>query len=119
MIVGMSIFAALHSEIRHAREQDRPVVHVRVAKDALPGTVAAMPVTPERARALGTLLLLPDETIVGSPVNERLLELLIHPEDWRGLLVEKDALGNYVVDYVVAPGEGGVTRVLGIPVVKT
>lgn len=104
-----SVFAAIARERHDADVQLRPIIHIRITKDAIPGTPAAVPVTPERARTLGRLWALPDGS-VDAAYDGRALEVVIHPEDWSRLLTEKDAMVGYAVQV------GDPDRVLGIPV---
>ena len=110
----MSVFRALYDERRYAREQLKDIVHIRVTADAFKGTVTAVPITPERARVLGKLLAVPGDgplagTVVPHPGDyERMLEILVHPEDWRDLLVDAEAY--------TAVDLGEIDRVMGIPV---
>ncbi len=111
----MSVLAAIHRELNDAAMTGyKRIVHMRVTTDALPGSITSVPVTPERARALGRLLLVPDANgqplgVVADPMDyEKMLELLIHPADWHDLLLEKLPGGEY------PPGLP--TRIMGIPV---
>lgn len=120
------MYEAITREIHSAEEQDRPIAQVRVTPDAIPGSVTTGPMTPERARILGRLLAMPslpplrgvrglgsetDEIVVfGDPTN--LLEILVHPEDWRQLLTEVDNL--YMLNV-----SGPVKRLAGVPVSET
>jgi hypothetical protein len=124
------MYETLTREIRSAEEADRPVAQIRVTPDAIQGSVTTAPMTPERARVLGQLLAMPalppwpavirglgaaptDEMVVfGSPSNERLLEILIHPDDWRQLLTEVDNL--YMLNL-----SGPVKRIAEVPVSET
>lgn len=106
-----SMYGVLRREINYAREQDRPIVQVRVTADALRGSISTVPVSPERARVLGTLTMVPvgdegDSAVVGAAENERLLEVIVHPEDWRDLLVEAGPLGALGAD------DGGSVRTI-------
>src|ERR1700759_1212361 len=102
------MFVAILREVHRAREQMRPVTQVRVTTDALEGTIAAAPVTPERARVLGKLRATP-VGVISDPPNERLLEILIHPEDWKQLLMRTDSHGAIGFS-------DGVETALGLPV---
>lgn len=120
------MYEAITREIHSAEEQGRPIAQVRVTTAAIPGSVTTAPMTPERARVLGRLLAMPsfpplrgvrglgsetDEIVVfGDPTN--LLEILVHPEDWRQLLTEVDKL--WMLDR-----SGHVTRIAGVPVSET
>jgi len=121
--------ATLTREIHSAEAEDRPVAQIRVTPDAIQGSVTTAPMTPERARVLGRLLAMPtvppwpggirglgsstDEVVAfGDPSNERLLEILVHPDDWRQLLAEVDNL--WMLDM-----GGPIKRVAGVPVSGT
>ena len=77
--------ATLMREIASAQEQDRPLLHIRVTPDALRGTPASLPVTPERLRVL-----YPESVKLGLIENGLVphhgMELVVHPEDWRDVL---------------------------------
>lgn len=111
----MSVAALIFSERNQARERMRPIIHIRVTTDAIPGSPVAVPVTPERARTLGKIWAFPDGTVEAA-FDGRALELLVHPEDWYSLLKDMDAARDYVVQFGVQPGEPD--RVFGIPVSK-
>lgn len=79
---------ALRREIESAWEQDRNVVQIRVTTDALEGTPTAVPLTPERLRALDL-----------SPTfdsNVTPLEVLVHPRDWADALSEIPGHGETI-----------------------
>ncbi|MBE2315200.1 hypothetical protein DVA67_004390 [Solirubrobacter sp. CPCC 204708] len=86
---------AIQRELDDAREADRPVASVRVSESALPGAVAAVSLSPERAAALR----------LDAVLAERAVEVLLHPDDYEELLDE---------DVVV---EGEVPRVFGVPLI--
>lgn len=116
MIATVSIIASIHRELHDARATGyKRIVHIRVTADALAGSVTSVPVTPERARVLGKLLMIRspgeplDGAVIADPADaEALLELLMHPLDWAELLADLDAIGY------VSLGEP--IRVMGIPV---
>lgn len=86
-----TVAAQVVREIDSAAEQDRPLAQIRVTTDAIPGSISTAPVTPERGRVLGKLRAVPVDggaAVEGDPSNERLLEILIHPDDWNLVLVE-------------------------------
>ena len=114
MPIADSVMAALFLERRAAREKDVRVVHVRVTTDAIRNSIALVPITPERARTLGTLYLLPDETVVADA--GRLHEIVMHPEDFRDLKVEKDNTGRFEFDAGRIDAYG-FQRVVGLPLV--
>jgi hypothetical protein len=100
---GASVFRAIAHEVYEARAALRPITHIRVTRDALAGTVAALPITPERARTI-RLRAFPGGTVEADfGETERLLEIVIHPEDWRTLLTERDAVGVYAVNVGTEP----------------
>jgi hypothetical protein len=111
----MTVLDIIYRERQQARETGyKRIVHIRVTKDAILGAPTTVPVTPERARTLGRLLMVRsgglDGVVVADPSDyERMLELLIHPEDWAALLTEKTAFG-YAVEL------GTIDHVMGIPV---
>ena len=91
---------AIRREIDEARGADRPVASVRVTASALPGTVAAVSLSPERVEALR----------LDRQLAERAVEILVHPDDYAALLEE--------------PGEGlstdaqsGVRHAFGVPLI--
>jgi hypothetical protein len=106
--------AAIHREVYDARAADRPITHIRVTTDALPGYPAAVPITPERARTIRLRMAYGGTVGADYASTGRLLEIVIHPEDWATLLKEKDALGHYAVGT-----DGRVKTVLGIPVAES
>jgi hypothetical protein len=119
MISAMSVSAAIAREINDARATGyREIVHIRVTVDAIPGSVTTTPLTPERARVLGKLIAV-DLGKYGTAVEadpyyaERLLEILIHPQDYVGLMKEADDLSRFAVS--VNPSTG-VSQVYGVPV---
>lgn len=118
----MSLYATVAAEIHSAEEQDRPIAQIRVTTDAIQGSITAAPVTPERARTLGQLMAIRGDsdspltgTVVSDPSNEQLLEILIHPEDWRDLLTETGGMARFALK-TSSPGSLVVRSVLGIPV---
>lgn len=62
------------------------ITQIRVTSDAIRHSPVSVPLTPERARVLG----LGEADGLG---DERLLELLVHPDDWRDLLCESRDIG--------------------------
>jgi hypothetical protein len=110
------MYATILREINSAATEDRPVAQIRVTADAIRGSITTAPLTPERARVLGRLLAVPfgegDSAVVSDPDNERLLEILIHPEDWRDLLTEEAPLSMLNLT-------GPIKRVAGVPVQET
>lgn len=111
----MTVLSVLHREIQEARAAARPLRHIRVSVDAIAGAPTTTPIAPERLRTLA-LRAIPGERgsesagVVADPeAQERWLEIVIHPEDWRDVLVtareELDTLGP-------------VRRVFGIEVIE-
>jgi hypothetical protein len=112
--------AVIYQEIADAEVTGyKRIVHIRVTTDALPGSPTSVPVTPERARTLGRLIALRDPrggeaTVAADPSDyERMLELLIHPQDWADVLRGADMFAGEL-----APGmrPGEPDSVYGIPV---
>lgn len=110
-----SVSSALWRERQEARAQMRPIVHIRISRDAFLGSIVAVPVSPERARTLGKLWAFPDGT-VDAAYDGRALELLMHPEDWASLLKEFPHENGHAVQLAMRAGEPD--RVMGIPVSK-
>ncbi|WP_121249661.1 hypothetical protein [Solirubrobacter pauli] len=89
---------AIRREIDQARGGDRPVASVRVTESALPGTVAAVSLSPERAESLR----------LDARLAEAAVEILVHPDDYAELLEEPGLeLGE----------DSGVRRVFGVPLI--
>jgi hypothetical protein len=107
------IWEAIVSEINHAELDDRRVRALRVTTDAVAGSLAAMPITPERARTVGRLWMLEDSTVVAEDLLYD-LELLVHPSDWYALLAERGPSGQFVVQPHATVAN--VEHILGIPV---
>lgn len=107
MSVMLSVLGALYAEINEARAQCWNVLHVRVASDAIRGSVTTVAITPERARTLAALEVRGDETVeVAMSRTLSMREILVHPEDWNELLKEAEPQRD------VTP-----TSVFGLPVV--
>lgn len=109
----MNAFDAIRQQVYDARLQDREVLHLRVTRQALPGSIVALPLTPERARALRTLWAVRqgDMSVTALPdleVLERYVEVVMHPDDYL------DLLG--VAHTVNVDVRSGVQRVLGYPI---
>lgn len=83
---------ALMREIDSATMLARPLLHIRVTTDALRGSPAAVPITPERARRVRLRAFegRDGEAVVdGDPeVYLRSLEIVVHPADWADVLAE-------------------------------
>lgn len=105
------LFESIDRELRDAEEQLREVVQIRVTPLALPGSVLLMPMSPERARVLGRLHMVRDRGVISDPKNERMMEVLMHPEDWAELLTEVDHHHLHAHDL------GEPRSIYGIPVV--
>lgn len=110
----MSVFRAITREVYDAQAQLREIVHIRVSRNALAGSVVALPITPERARTIRLRAFPGGAVDVDYGSTERLLEIVIHPEDWRDLLTEKDAVGAYVLN----AESTGIRRIYDIPVAE-
>lgn len=116
----MTIFAAVYREINDADTTGyKRIVHIRITPDAIPGSPVAVPVTPERARTLGRLIALPtkdgEPSVTADPSDyERMLELLLHPQDWAQAKQEANELA---MSLSMRPGEPN--RIYGIPVSHT
>lgn len=89
---------AIRREIDQARGGDRPVASVRVTESALPGTVAAVSLSPERAESLR----------LDARLAEAAVEILVHPDDYAELLEEP---GLELAE------DSGVRRVFGVPLI--
>lgn len=97
------------------RGEDR-IAHIRITTDAIPGSIVAMPITPERMRSLGYLRLVqPTEpgpaTVIADPSRE-LLEIVMHPKDWRQLRMSLEAR-----DHLETGALDKADRLLGYPVI--
>ncbi len=86
---------AIRREFDQARGAERPVASVRVTASALPGAVAAVSLSPERAEALQ----------LSPQLAEAAVEVLVHPDDYA-------ELGDEEVSEA-----GGVRRVFGVPLI--
>jgi hypothetical protein len=86
---------AIRRELDDARDADRPVASVRVTANALPGAVAAVSLSPERAQALQ----------LDAALAEAAVEVLLHPDDYEELG------GEHVSE------QDGVRRVFGVPLI--
>jgi hypothetical protein len=105
----MSATEALMREIDSARLQYRPLLHIRVTQDAIPGAPAAVPITPERARSIRLRIVElsgdADAVVVPDPeVWLRSLEIVVHPEDWTAVLLEH---GRFIRDLVIREDRAG------------
>lgn len=89
---------AIRREIDQARGGDRPVASVRVTESALPGTVAAVSLSPERAESLR----------LDARLAEAAVEILVHPDDYAELLDEPG---------LALEEDSGVRRVFGVPLI--
>lgn len=101
------------SELHHAREQARPLVQIRVTPLAIEGAITTVPMAPERSRVKGKLRAVPtghSTAVIADPENERLLEVLIHPEDWNRLLVELPTWDHH--------GASPLTALMGVPIAE-
>jgi hypothetical protein len=91
---------AIRREIDAARDAERPVASVRVTESALPGAVAAVGLSPERAAALD----------LDAPLAEAAVEILVHPDDYAEFLDEPGTALSEDEDT-------GFQRVFGVPLV--
>lgn len=66
--------AALMGEINFIREQDRPLLWLRVTEDAIEGSPIAVPATPERIAQAST--------VTGEELGYDGMEILVHPTDY-------------------------------------
>ena len=117
----MSLLAAIARQLDEVRaeREDACVVRIRVTRDAVCGSVVAVPVTPERARVLARLVLVRDDrgsaAVVADPAYyEHLREVLIHPADWMDLLASGELVRTGAVVHTLSPVNG--FRVWGIRV---
>lgn len=74
-------------ELLYAREQLLDVRRIRVTVDAIPGSPAVVPFTPERLRTM-YLRAHPDGVVAELAATDRWRELVIHPEDWHDLVLD-------------------------------
>lgn len=102
---------AIHREVCDAYVTGyQRIVHIRVTTDALEGSIVAVPITPERARARGRLMMVEGHGIVADPAQyETMLELLMRPADLVALLRDSD-----LVRFGIELGDP--MRIMGIPV---
>jgi len=108
-----SIWEALHREIDGADMEARPIVHVRVTTAAFPGSIVAVPISPERARATAKLWALPDGT-VDALYDGRAMEIPMHPEDYMRAMADIEAeQRGWCITPTTAPGP---TLFFGLPV---
>lgn len=107
----LGVWDVLRDEINSAFEQDRAIVHVRVTASAIPGSIAAMPISPEHARAVAALWILRDGTVTDL-YHGRALEVLLHPMDYETILKDIEAAlrGDCLI--------GDPVLLLGLPVMR-
>lgn len=66
-----------------AADQDARIIHIRVTPDAVPGIIAAFPLSEQRARNIAALTVLYPEGLFVNPVESRhAFEILMHPIDF-------------------------------------
>ena len=94
------VAAAIRREIDDARAAERPVASVRVTEAGLPGVVAAVSLSPERAEALD----------LDDQLAEAAVEILVHPDDYEKLLEEPSA-------DLSRDASSGMRLVFGVPLV--
>jgi len=116
--VTREIRDVVFGELRDARAALRDPKLIRVTPDAIAESPVVVPMTPERARRHAAVINVTQrggaEGLVADP-RARLYELLIHPSDWRELLVAKFG-GGYLVGPPTRPGEP--LHAFGVPVVE-
>jgi hypothetical protein len=110
MAARVNVLDAIRHEARDVEARALELVHVRVTAHAIPGTIAALPLTPERARALEPLVVDLQglgPVAIADPESERRVEIVVHPRDW--------------IEALMSAGqrEAMVTAVWGIPVVRS
>lgn len=106
-----SIVEAVHHELNDAEVREHRIVQIRVTRDALPGSITTVVMTPERARRyVGSVVvrIVTPELLPGEAWPD-VREILIHPLDWERALLEPDPYAAVVL--------GQVTSILGVPVV--
>jgi hypothetical protein len=90
----LPVATVIRMELRAAEVADRPVLGLRITMAALRGSVAALPVTPERARLFGLLEIRDHVSYAGVIADPKIwgrsLELLVHPADWMEVLADAD-----------------------------
>lgn len=104
MSVVTDFLAAVSREVDEAALRAQRVAHVRITPLALPGSIVAVTITPERARTVCRPLMLETQAVVPDVEWERTVEILIHPKDYEAFLIAERVAGN-------------VTRLLGLRVV--
>lgn len=104
----MNILHAVHRELDDAIINGQQVVQIRVTSDALQGSIVALPITPERARVIGQVMILETGGVVADLHHENVAELMVHSLDWMQL--RSAAYRDLVLDV------GAVTRIYGLPV---
>lgn len=110
------VLDALRHEVRAVQLEDGIVNHVRVSRDAIPGSLTSARVPPERLEEVGVYGRYDDGAIVDEEDDhDRMHEILVHPLDWSALLKERLPEGPYVV---VHPA-GAKRRVLGLTVLES
>lgn len=97
----MSVLAVICAELREARAARHELERVRVTAAAIPGSPVRVPLEVERIHPRAV------------EVYVRTFELVIHPDDWSALQLERGLGTPYAV--VIS---GGRESVLGLPVVR-
>lgn len=98
-------------ELLYAREQLLDVRRIRVTVDAIPGSPAVVPFTPERLRAL-YLRAHPDGVVADLVATDRWRELVMHPRDWHDLVLDSN---DHFNELELNPNP---ERVFGVPVLR-
>lgn len=96
----MDVAEAIRRELGDARAAERPVAAVRVTASALPGTVVAVSLAPERIAELG----------LDRQLGERAAEIIVHPDDYEQLL-------EAPAPTLTRDEPDGVMRVFGVPLI--
>lgn len=107
----MKIAALLEREAVEACIACRDIIQIRVTADALPGSPVALSLTPERVRQ-HALVGYTQGVIADLRWQDRTLEIIMHPDDWRDVLVDAELTRAYAV----RQSPKGDTRLMGIPV---
>lgn len=110
----MSVLDTIRRELDDAEATGwQKIVQVRVTTDALPASPVTVPITPERARTMSAMRMMPDGIVADPASYEGMLEVLLHPEDWQDVLADAE---RFAVQMATRPGEPN--RIFGIPVVR-
>jgi hypothetical protein len=115
--MSSNVMAVLHHEYMDCRATGyKRIVHIRVTTDAIQGAPVSVPITPERARVLARLMMVPTQpepTVVADPMDyETMMEIVMHPADYCDVLKER------APGYLEHSTVDGVQRIMGIPVAR-